>query len=182
MIARVAALIGCVLALVPGASQAQSAQPAPSSPPPCSAPEYRQFDFWIGEWTVTDSAGTRTFGTNTIRREDGGCLLLERWVSAGTGANSNTGHSVNAYDRSTGQWGQDWVGSDGTVLHLRGGLENGRMVLASRTTGPSGAVQRQRITWTPQPDGSVRQLWEGSTDDGQTWTVAFDGWYRRLKP
>jgi hypothetical protein len=27
----------------------------------------------------------------------------------------------------------------------------------------------------------VRQLWESSGDDGQTWTVAFDGSYRHPK-
>jgi hypothetical protein len=37
---------------------------------------------------------------------------------------------------------------------------------------------QNRITWTPHPDGSVRQLWEQSTDEGKTWQVAFDGLYR----
>ena len=36
-----------------------------------------------------------------------------------------------------------------------------------------------RITWTPNKDGTVRQLWEASTDQGKTWQVAFDGLYRR---
>lgn len=158
------------LCLAPLALHAQSTPPA--TPPGCSAPEHRQFDFWIGEWTVTDSAGIRVFGHNRIVSEDGGCLLLERWISAGTGPNVSTGHSVNAYDRATKQWGQDWVGNDGTVLHIRGGLVDGRMVLASAN---------QRITWTLQPDGRVRQLWESSTDGGKTWTAAFDGWYRRSR-
>jgi hypothetical protein len=41
-------------------------------------------------------------------------------------------------------------------------------------------LDRQRITWTPSPDGSeVRQHWEVSSDDGVTWQTAFDGHYRR---
>ena len=40
------------------------------------------------------------------------------------------------------------------------------------------ADARQRITWTLVDEG-VRQLWETSKDDGATWTVAFDGRYRR---
>jgi hypothetical protein len=39
---------------------------------------------------------------------------------------------------------------------------------------------RQRITWERQPDARVRQLWE-SSEDGVTWTVAFDGFYSRSK-
>jgi hypothetical protein len=35
----------------------------------------------------------------------------------------------------------------------------------------------QRISWTPGPDGSVRQLWETSADGGKTWETAFDGKY-----
>ena len=35
----------------------------------------------------------------------------------------------------------------------------------------------QRITWSKNADGTVRQLWESSTDGGTTWTVAFDGTY-----
>ena len=43
----------------------------------------------------------------------------------------------------------------------------------------TGLTQHERITWTPNADGSVRQRWETSTDDGKTWTVAFDGIYRK---
>ena len=42
----------------------------------------------------------------------------------------------------------------------------------------TGQRQRDRITWTPNGDGTVRQLWESSTDGGATWSVAFDGTYR----
>jgi hypothetical protein len=40
---------------------------------------------------------------------------------------------------------------------------------------------KHRITWTPQPDGRVRQFWETSSDGGQTWNAAFDGLYVRAK-
>ncbi|MBC2845573.1 hypothetical protein [Winogradskyella flava] len=35
-----------------------------------------------------------------------------------------------------------------------------------------------RVTWTPNKDGTVRQLWETITD-GTDITIAFDGLYRR---
>jgi hypothetical protein len=37
----------------------------------------------------------------------------------------------------------------------------------------------QRITWTPLPDGGLRQLWETSADAGSTWKTVFDGYYSR---
>jgi len=38
-----------------------------------------------------------------------------------------------------------------------------------------------RITWTPNDDGSVRQLWEVLNVTENKWTIAFDGLYKKLK-
>jgi hypothetical protein len=54
------------------------------------------------------------------------------------------------------------------------------------TSHPAVATNASTIgssDWVAQERGfigeGVRQLWETSTDDGKTWTVAFDGIYRR---
>ena len=72
------------------------------------------------------------------------------------------------------------VPGSGTLLILEGQLVGGKMVLEGQTTGSDGLVVHQRITWTPNPDGSVRQLWE-STDAKGAWSIAFDGEYTRAK-
>ena len=36
-----------------------------------------------------------------------------------------------------------------------------------------------RITWSQDDDGTVRQLWEASKDTGIIWTTVFDGRYTR---
>lgn len=144
-------------------------------PPGCTAAEYRQFDFWLGEWQVTDSAGTREYGSNVITSQEAGCVLRERW----TGARGGTGQSMNFFDRRTGQWYQVWVASSGNVLRLSGGLQGGSMVLEGDGFSAVGEPVRNRISWIPQPDGRVRQLWSISTDGGATWQPGFDGWYTR---
>jgi hypothetical protein len=61
-----------------------------------------------------------------------------------------------------------------------GGLdESGAMVMTDvdRTTSPL-----NRITWSPNPDGSVRQHWEQSSDGGTTWATIFDGLYVPREP
>jgi hypothetical protein len=134
----------------------------------------RDFDFWIGEWDVFGPQGRRV-GTNSIAPLFGGSAISERWRGNG----GVEGRSLNAYDAHTGRWHQTWVDSTGGLLLLDGGLVDGSMVL--RGTAPpdgGGAPERQRITWTPEPDG-VRQHWESSADDGATWATAFDGHYRR---
>ncbi len=148
-------------------------QPAPPAPPPdCSAAEHRQFDFWIGDWAVT--AQGKPAGTNRIESDLSGCVLIERWTAAG----GSRGTSLNFYDRATRAWYQAWMDERGGALRLKGGLDQGRMVMTSDALPNSAGVPTiQRITWSVEPDGSVRQLWESSVDAGRTWTVAFDGRY-----
>ena len=149
---------------------------AQQRPQPCTGPEYRQFDFWVGDWTVTDSAGTVTMGTNRITSEEAGCLVHEHWSGAGGG----TGQSFNFYNRAKKQWEQVWVASSaGGNLHITGAFDGTSMVLIGERPGPNGAVVQNRIRWTPQPDGRVRQTWESSTDGGKSWTVSFDGFYKK---
>jgi len=146
----------------------------PAAPSPCSGAKYHQFDFWIGDWTVT--ANEQLAGTNRIQPIQDGCALQENWQGAGPGGVS--GSSFNMYDHVTDQWHQTWVDSSGTLLQLDGGLVAGNMVLQGvRPAADGSGSSTHRITWTPNPDGSVRQLWEASTD-GETWTVLFDGLYQ----
>jgi hypothetical protein len=138
---------------------------------PCSAPEYRQFDFWIGEWVVHNPKGQQV-GTNRIEPVESGCGLQENWAAS----NGLTGRSINAYHPVHGKWVQAWVGGGSTLL-LEGGYDGAKMILSGASLGPSGAKMRDRITWSRVPGGKVRQVWEQSADEGKTWTVAFDGTY-----
>ena len=110
-----------------GQETEEETPPAPA-PLRCSDPQYRQFDFWLGEWSVTSSGAPA--GTNVIRAIQGGCALQENWQGAGTGG--ITGTSYNIYDRDSGQWHQTWVDASGTLLQLDGGLVDGAMVLEGR--------------------------------------------------
>ena len=164
--------------LLPALALAQDAEDTPASIPAtrCEAPEHHQFDFWLGEWNV--SSNGLPAGTNSVRAIQGGCVLQENWQGAGAGGISGT--SFNIYDRERGLWHQTWVDANGTLLQLDGGLSGGAMVLEGKrpATGDTGIVLH-RITWTPNEDDSVRQLWEASQDDGESWNVIFDGHYTR---
>lgn len=144
---------------------------------PCGTPQHRQFDFWIGDWEVTDKDGKTPYGTNSITLEEGGCLLHEHWQ----GAKGGSGQSFNFYDKATSRWEQVWVAKDGSSLTLLGGIEGSAMVLVGDAKQPDGKTVRNKITWTPQEDGRVRQQWSSSADGGTTWNVQFDGWYRKAK-
>jgi hypothetical protein len=158
---------------VPRAGQALGTLPAP-----CSAPEYRQFDFWVGDWTVVDTSGTPA-GTNRVTHEFGGCVVQEHWA----GTDGSRGTSLNTYDASTKRWHQTWVDNNGAILLLEGGVADGKMVLMGETVGArTGKAYLNRITW--QREGSpnkVRQVWDMSTDGGATWKNLFNGLYSRQR-
>jgi hypothetical protein len=150
-------------------------QPAAVPAVPCSAPQHRQFDFWLGDWEVKAANGNLA-GTNRIESILGGCVIRESWQ----GNQGPAGTSLNLY-APDGKWHQVWVDNQGNLLELAGGLEEGKMVM--RGTTPSqrepGKTVLHRITWAPIDSGRVRQLWEASRDDGKTWAVQFDGVYSR---
>jgi hypothetical protein len=171
---RLLALAALAGAALPLAALAQS--PAPAAPPaPCATPQDRQFDFWLGDWNVTDRASGKPVGTNRITSELKGCVLEEHW----NGAGGEHGNSFNHYDAARKVWHQTWVDDHGGILYLDGGLRDGAMVLSGRRRTRAGKTVVDRITFSRAADGSVRQHWEISPDGGPTWTTSFDGIYRK---
>jgi hypothetical protein len=164
-----AALLLCGVASSPVAQESGAAPP-----PACTVPEHRQFDFWIGDWEVTNPAG-KPAGRNRIEPILGGCALRETW----TGAGGSNGTSYNAWDRQRRRWHQTWVDNGGLVLRLEGGFADGKMVLSGETLDSSGTAVLNRITWQETGPGAVRQLWEVSGDGGKSWRAVFDGRYRK---
>jgi hypothetical protein len=147
---------------------------------PCAGPEFRQFDFWLGDWKVVNAQGN-PLGENTITLRHGDCVVQEEWRSAGGGS----GTSFNFYDPRTKQWHQFWVDAGGLAWAsfdekgnpstARGGLKDGMMELMSAP----GTTPMVRGRWQKLPDGRVHQTYDQSTDGGKTWTNGFDGYYVR---
>jgi hypothetical protein len=171
-----------LLGLLAGSISLAAAKPekkAPAmtpEPPPCTAAPYRQFDFWLGEWEVSDTAG-KPAGHNRVVSIFNGCGLQENWESAQGGK----GTSLNVYDAVTGHWHQTWVDDHGGLLELDGGIDGGKMVLigARPSVKEKGTRVVHRIVWTPVSPGRVQQHWEFSKNEGRTWTTVFDGIYAK---
>ncbi|CAN5850384.1 hypothetical protein BH20GEM1_BH20GEM1_12060 [soil metagenome] len=108
---------------------------------PCGPAEYRQFDFWVGEWDVRGPAG-QVAGLSSITREYNGCVIVVRW-SGPTGVPAGT--SQNFYHKGDGRWHQNWIDAQATnPLWLVGGLdESGAMILTD--------ADGQRIRATASP-------------------------------
>jgi hypothetical protein len=180
-------LLYALLSLAPP----QAAQP--SAPPPkpfdCSAPEHRQFDFWLGEWDVVYNPETRPANapppqpgrkpaTNIIQKAHDGCVIMENWNDGQGG----TGQSFNLFDRQMQRWQQTWVDNRGGLHEYWGGLQGGKMVYIGEVSlGPAARFagkRTMRVTFEPLGPDKVRQLSESLNPDG-TWTVNYDFIYTR---
>lgn len=143
---------------------------------PCEHDEaFAEFDFWIGEWDV-HVAGGALAGNNSIRREERGCVLLEKWTSASGGS----GSSINYIDKISGEWVQVWNSESGSQINIRGGIgDDGMLLVGTIHYVANGTTLPFRGLWTPLADGKVRQYFEQSTDEGLTWAPWFEGFYTR---
>ena len=143
---------------------------------PCEGDAHsREFDFWVGEWDVFNRGSETKVGTSRIEKTLDGCLLIENW----SGTVGDTGKSFNTVNPGTGHWQQYWVASNGTVTLYDGDIENGEMrfmgTVHARGAGPTAV----RLTFTPLPDGSVRQHGEKLGADKHEWVTTYDFVYRK---
>src|SRR3982750_424815 len=83
----------------------------------CAAPEYRQFDFWLGDWDVFDfnDPNTRVARVQVERMLDG-CVVRESY----TDNNGLQGQSLSTFDIGRKLWHQTWVTNRGQLLLLDG--------------------------------------------------------------
>jgi tetratricopeptide (TPR) repeat protein len=142
---------------------------------PCQAAEYRQFDFWVGEWDVVTTDGHNPAGSSSVQLILDQCALLENWTGGGTGK------SLNHYDTRLKKWIQDWVDSQSNGIHFEGGLENGVMSYFADSADAQGKPLRRHMQFVRIDADHVRQFSQGSSDGGKTWSPEYDFLYIRKK-
>lgn len=149
---------------------------SPQPTPPCVSSEYRQFDFWVGDWDVFEGDSASPVARARVNRILDGCVIHEDYQSA----DGLKGESFSIYDASRKVWHQTWVTNRGQLLIIEGDVENGAMVLAGVDRATSGEGRYVRGTWK-QEEGGVRESALRSTDDGKIWKTWFDLMFRPHK-
>jgi len=172
------------------ASAPATAGPASSSSSPATAgpftrtalcrgePQSAGFDYWLGVWDVRPygAPANTPASRNRITLEQDGCVLQEHWRSSARGPGAGyTGTSFTTFDRARRVWHQTWVDNTGSVAVMEGALDAaGDLVLEAVAMPGDPDTARRRMTFRRQPDGTVRQIVERSTDGGTTWTTSID--------
>lgn len=157
-------------ALHAGAAQAQAAVD-------CGDATRRAIAYWIGDWTVMDTASSAPVAESRIEWAVDGCAIRESYEQK-TGPGGKPMHyagtSYTAFDAASDRWKQFYVDTTGRVASLEGGLRDKRLVLNGKAGEKS-----TRMTIEALANGDVRQHGEASTDGGKHWAPTFDFTYRR---
>jgi hypothetical protein len=158
-------------------AQDEQTAPSPAAPTyPCEQrDEFKEFDFWLGQWDVHLENGTYA-GRNNIEKSQAGCALVENWL----GAAGNPGSSINYFDVATNEWVQVWNSAAGSQINIRGGLTDEGMLLEGQINYVSNNLSAPfRGLWTLLPDGRVRQFFEQYDEDSESWAPWFEGFYTK---
>jgi hypothetical protein len=154
---------------------------------PCSRPEYRQFDFYVGEWDLEsrvfmqdlDKRGhwVETKARDRVRVTLNGCVLEEYFEGSPPGV-PQRGMSFSMYDAQSGKWRQQWVDDEGNWSSYSGGFQTGQMVLYRERT-ENGKKILQRQVYFNITSNSFDWSMERSTNGGRSWIVTWTLRYRR---
>ncbi|HKQ50774.1 MAG TPA: hypothetical protein VJT74_00295 [Pyrinomonadaceae bacterium] len=162
--------------LVAAGASAQTKTAPAQRPNPCAVkPEYRQFDFWVGEWDVTDKG--QKMATSSIQRIVNDCIIFENYFQA----DGYTGKSFSFFDGALGKWRQTWVDSAGNVGEFLGQYKENAMRFEGETHRADGQKILRRMTLFNLGADRVRQYSERSLDGGKTWESNYDFIYVRRK-
>ncbi len=147
---------------------------------PCAyTAENRQFDFWIGEWSVTTTQGDIPAGDSKIELILEDCVVQENWKSQN---GPYSGKSYNIYNQAFKRWEQYWVDNVAGNIFFFGGLKDGVMdYWTDEIPQTGGPALKRHLQFIPLGPDKVRQFSRGSTDGGKTWNVEYDFTYTRKK-
>jgi hypothetical protein len=156
------------------------AHAAQSTPPPCSAPEYRALDFWVGDWVLdwVNADGTKGTGTNRItQHEYGSCVIFEHFAMDDR---TLRGMSVSTYFPPHSKWRQTWVDDQGGYFDLAGGPVTGRpYAFELENLRPSEKAPFRRMIWQDVTAQSLTWRWQGKASADAEWKDSWVIHYRR---
>ncbi|NUM79276.1 hypothetical protein HUU42_00620 [bacterium] len=135
----------------------------------------RQFDFWVGEWDVTDSG--QVIATSIEQFLEDSSIIMENYSQK----DGYTGKSINFYDRYLKKWRQTWVDRVGNVSEFTGEYRDGAMVFEGESHRANGKKILRKMIFYNLGYDKIRQYSEMSLDNGKTWQIAYDFIYVRKR-
>lgn len=142
------------------------------------------FDFWVGEWEVSWEEGEDSVGKgiNTIEKILDDTVIRENFrILEGQNAGFK-GTSISVYQKRSETWRQAWADNQGGYFDFRGSLDgNKRIFQTADRVMDDGSKMTQRMVFYDISKDAFTWDWEASNDGGDTWTLNWRIYYKRME-
>ncbi|VAV86739.1 hypothetical protein MNBD_ALPHA06-2166, partial [hydrothermal vent metagenome] len=159
-----------VAVLLGSTANADTAKPKPP-PKACQGPEFRQLDFWVGDWNLSYNQGKdKPMGTahNLITKSAlGDCVITEKFSMPGF-----HGTSLSIFHKQSGKWRQTWVDDQGGYFDLAGGPapKDADYDFGLELVHPEGMkAPFLRMIWQIKDADHLVWRWQSKKSEGQNW-------------
>ena len=186
-------LIGFTFFLLPSTSRSQT----PVKDSPCSGKEHRQFDFWIGKWSIQARSrppGEKSWNVGKswimtrVYPDLSGCAIIEESIDRVENDTVVVGKSLTSYNSILGKYQQMWVDNKGNVWEYTGSMEGEDMVLYLEHTTAGGEQlvpfkksTQIRMVFKEISKSGFTWSYEYSTDGGKDWNGTNEAIYKRIE-
>jgi len=168
-------ICACII-LMTSLSIVSSAAAATNDQPCASTPETRQLDYWLGHWTM--GAGPDKSASNVTLSLDK-CVFVEHWENG----KGHVTEKTFAYSPEDKNWYGLFVDNQGRVhVFVDGKVSPDTAEFRGPSKGENGQPVLNRLKVTRLPADKLEEVWEKSTDNGNTWTTAYRAEYSRANP
>lgn len=154
------------------------------TPQHCAGAQFREFDFWLGEWEIaqqiraTDGEWLSAPAQTSVAASADGCVVIEHWSGEveffweGMSAPERIwGFSVRRFDPVANSWSIYWMDQRRPEFEAPyvGGFTGGEGAFYREVEAPDGA-RTLRITFAQVAEGGVDWELAVSADHGASWT------------
>jgi hypothetical protein len=140
----------------------------------CAGGEHRQFDFWLGNWAVSNNGAS--VGKSKVDLALDQCLIVENWE----GARNHSGENIVGYSPEDRRWYGMFADNEGRIhVFTEGKVAAGVAEFQGTSRGPNGEAVLNRMKIARSGADKVEETWEKSSDNGANWNVVYRGEYSR---
>lgn len=183
LVIRILSLLA-LLAAVSIAQDGRDSHPSAERSASCnSRPEFRQFDFWLGEWSIkqeilqADGSWLRSDAETEVSSVLKGCALVEHWKGevlffwdGMKAAERLNGFSVRSFDPRSEKWVINWMDTrNPRFAAFQGTFADGKGQFFRTVSSPDGKDSIARITFSGITRSSVNWELSVSSDNRRTW-------------
>lgn len=140
------------------------------------------FDFWVGKWEVSWEEGDGMgHGTNHIEKTLDGTVIQENFRILEGRNEGFKGTSISVYQPRFERWKQAWADNSSGYYDFTGKIDGEKRIFQTETVDRGdGLPFTQRMIFYEITENSMTWDWESSEDGGETWTLNWRIFYKRM--